>query len=628
MSTSTFPDVLPEERSSSVEAPAKPDLDAFVTAAAENLVAGRSLRFPIFDQQGCLLLAEGMTITQKFRDLLFQRSIQSVQIHADDLSRMTFQGQCKQEPQNVLLDEHLTKKLNEVVNSGLLFVVNSESALLNKMAHHGAENYDRNSFAERIQRNKETSIFLDNLMGNALQGKKINCGEVTRLTASYLTDITGDIDGTLASALDTIRKSTICDHCVGMALLGMALGVEMGLDAPNVRSIALAALTHDWGMARVPQEIREANRRLTDEEYYEISKHPIYTLRLLDGMCGVPPIVPLVCYQVHERPNGRGYPHGTTLERIHLMARILNVADMYNALISPRPYRPPLTPYAAMECLLRQAASGDSDPQAVRALLMVQSLFPIGSHVMLSNGSLARVLRRNGDKFTQPIVKILQDAEGKEVPEGAAGSVIDMSEENLTVTGTFPTPGTHAVGLSPEIMEIRWRSIGGRATPAAEKSDANLFALVNQPAPFPKVPNPGEALISLEDYSEKQKRLACWVLDMLDNSSELADRQYAATRMHERRSIRVVATVCLPNPETPILDAQSGLAFNVMTRDVSQGGLSFVHPSLMSQDNILIGLPVSNAEKKWFCAKIVRRREIADMKFWEYAVSFQQHLLI
>ncbi len=168
-------------------------------------------------------------------------------------------------------------------------------------------------------------------MRNALQGKRIDCGEVTRLTAGFLNDITGDVDATLASALDAVRQNTLADHSVKMTLLGMAMGVEMGLDPPNVRTLGLAALVHDWGMAQVPREIVAARRWMTEAEHYEIKRHPIHTMRLLERICGMSPVVSLIAYQVHERPNGSGYPQGRAGSRIHMMAAILGVADAYCA---------------------------------------------------------------------------------------------------------------------------------------------------------------------------------------------------------------------------------------------------------------------------------------------------------
>jgi hypothetical protein len=83
-------------------------------------------------------------------------------------------------------------------------------------------------------------------------------------------------------------------------------------------------------------------------------------------------------------------------------------------------------------------------------------LFPIGSYVILSDGCVARVIRRNGDKFTQPIVKILQDCDGNKVPDNSEKAVIDLSEAGLGVVKTIPAPGSNAISLSPQILN--WRA--------------------------------------------------------------------------------------------------------------------------------------------------------------------------
>jgi HD-GYP domain-containing protein (c-di-GMP phosphodiesterase class II) len=626
MSTEIAPEILPKDSSdtgaSSIGAPPSADL---VTARVDDLVVGRALRYPLYDEGGLLLLAEGMVFTQNFKRILDGRNVHTVQMHKEDFSRLTFSNEREQPAQNKHLDEAIVKNLEKIVDSGILFVVNSETALLSQITHHGCKSYHRDKFLERIDRNKETSVFVDNLMRNALHGKKINSGEVTRLAASYLDDITSDIDSTLASKLDAVKHSDISDHCVGMAILGMAMGVEMGMDALNVRTIAIAGLIHDWGMASVPQEIRDAPRALTEDEFIEVMKHPIYTQRMLERMCGVSMPVPLICYQVHERPNGRGYPQGRFGDRIHPMAKILAVADAYNALTSPRPYRPPLTPYAAIECILRQTAAGDFDPQTVRALLMVQSLFPIGSYVVLSDGSVARVLRRNGDKFAQPIVKIAQDSEGKNVPDDAETAVLDLSASGLEVVKSIPAPGSNAVHLTPEILHMGWRRLGGAESDAESANILRMIAAT--PAPGNAQDSYVEA-ISLEHYSEKQKYLASCAIDILEGSRKLTDIQYASQRTHPRAVVKSVVALQLINSQNPVLNIQSGRMFQAITYDLSQSGMSFVYPSQLPLVGILVGLRISDSEKAWFIGKILRNREIGDTGFWLHNVAFQQRLSV
>jgi HD-GYP domain-containing protein (c-di-GMP phosphodiesterase class II) len=597
--------------------------DKLVTAELEDLVVGRTIRHPIYNANGLLLLAEGGTLTTEFKRQLESRNVHTVRLHKDDLSRLTFSGSDEETTQNTILDEGLVKSLDKIVDSGIMFVVNSESALLNQITHHGCKSYHRENFLARIDRNKETSIFVDNLMRNALRGKKINSSEVTRLAASYLDDITNDMDSTLASKLDTIKQSQISDHCVGMAVLGMAMGVEMGMDAQNVRTISIAGLIHDWGMASVPQQILDSPRCLTEIEFYEIMKHPMYTLRMLDRMCGVTMPVPLICYQVHERPNGKGYPQGRPTERIHPMAKILAVADAYNALISPRPFRPPLTPYAAMECILRQTATGDFDPYVVRALLMVQSLFPLGSYVILSDGSVAKVLRRNGDKFTQPIVKIVQDSEGNDVPDDAETAVVDISTSGLEIVKSLPKPGSNAIQLSPEVLY--WRRDGG-ATGASDMGSSNFLQVLADTSGKPQ--SAPIEVISLEHYSEKQKRLATRAFDVLERSRKMTDIQYASMRKYPRTVVKKIVTLQPIDETNPFSNLESGIKFQAMTYDVSQGGVSFIYPDRLPMESILVGLPAPEDKMAWFFGKIVRNREIGDTGFWLYSVAFQQRATI
>jgi HD-GYP domain-containing protein (c-di-GMP phosphodiesterase class II) len=597
--------------------------DNLVSLNCDALIVGRTLRFPIFDDDGLLLLAEGMAITPEFREKLLDRNLGAIRVHPDEVSNISC-SEATDQMSYIAGDEELAKRLDEIIDSGFLTVVNSEPALMEQMTRHGTANYNLQKHIERVERNRESSVFVDNLMRNALHGRNIDVSQVTRLTASYMAEMTGDMDSSIASMVDTVRQDAISDHCVKMSLLGMALGVEMLLDAPNIRNLGLAGLVHDWGMVRVPPEIRNAERMLSETERYHITKHPMHTLRLLEKLAGVPGVVPVVAYQVHESPNGHGYPQGRTRDRIHIMARILSVADRYDALISPRPFRPPLTPYAAMECLLRQAAAGDVDPEVVRALLMVQSLFPIGSYVVLGDGSTARVLRRNANHFSHPIVRIVKDSQGKDVPENSALAIIDLKAAGLDVVQSLPNPGSNAVTLSPQILHM---------SDAVDNNDEEVFlrdALGSclAPASTGSAGSTYESVTSIENYSEAEKRRLFDALEILDNSAQLSNRIHSHKRNDSRVALRTIATICLPDPNNPIISAKSGRMFRVLTRDVSTRGLSFVCPDELPLERVLVGLNVKENVTKWFLSDILRARDIGDTGFWEHAVVFKQSVAL
>jgi hypothetical protein len=107
-------------------------------------------------------------------------------------------------------------------------------------------------------------------------------------------------------------------------------------------------------------------------------------------------------------------------------------------------------PYSAMELLLRKAKERSSCPDVVKALLRTLGLFPLNSMVLLSDGSVARVLRRNKDLYTQPIVQRVQGADGSPSDQSDLANIIDLSEGAVSVKQALPTPGKTEVALSDE----------------------------------------------------------------------------------------------------------------------------------------------------------------------------------
>ncbi len=425
---------------------------------AAEIIVGRELRRPIYDSKGLLLLVEGSVITARFKQLLNDRKIDNLQVHQDDAARITLRDTVVEDNTTVFgFDSELTKKLDALIESGSLFVANTGAAVRDRMVMHGLKGYDPQMRESLLEQHQAAGESLDNMMREAVQGGNFNASQITNVTAVSLAHLTADAEHVLSVAAEVRRDEVLSEHCLQMALLGMAIGIEMGLDEDNVRTIGLCGLVHDWGMIKVPERIRDAKRTLTDAEFLEIKKHSIYVLELLQGMAGIPSVVPLVCYQVHEKPNGAGYPRGRRGNAIHLFARVLQAADAYVGLTSPRPYRKPLMPYAAMECLLRLAGQNDFDPKTVRHLLNVLSLFPVGSFVNLTDASVARVLRPAGSNYTSPIVQIVQDHQGRPVDPSDESAIVDLTDSDLEIVQALPTPGRDEIALNPALI-VRARS--------------------------------------------------------------------------------------------------------------------------------------------------------------------------
>lgn len=441
--------------------PAPAPEPAGVTVDVSQLILGREIRFPIHDKNGVLLLREGSVITSAFKRKLESRHVAAVCVHQDDAGTIAFRGASMQPGaageagRPAQFDTAISQKLDAALAEGLPFVTNQGPAVRRSLVYHGDKAYDPVRRAELEEEQRRSGESLSDLMREAVRGGELNGAWVADTASKSLSELTADMDQVLSLSVEVQGDQQLAAHCVQMSTLGMALAIELGLNSENVCRVGVTGLVHDWGMLRVPAEIREAPRRLTAIEQLEIRKHPVYSLDLLEGSASLPSLVPMIAYQVHEKIDGTGYPRGRVERNIHLFARILHVADVYAALTSPRPWRPAYSPYAAMCSLL----SGDNvhgcDPLVIRALLRVKSLFPAGSYVTLTDSSVAQVLRANGDKYTEPIVQLVQDARGRSLHGTSEAVILDLSRSPLGVAEALPTPGRKEETKPPHFVRKR-----------------------------------------------------------------------------------------------------------------------------------------------------------------------------
>ena len=166
-----------------------------------------------------------------------------------------------------------------------------------------------------------------------------------------------------------IREPGITGHHKRVSNLGSAIARAMGLADDMAESIRIAGLVHDIGNMSVPSEILSKPGRLTEMEYNFVKLHPRSGYDILKET-GLPYPVAEIVLQHHERMNGSGYPQGLKGKEMLLEARILAVADVVEAMVSPRPYRPARGIDAALE-EIRKNKGTLYDAQVVDACLML-----------------------------------------------------------------------------------------------------------------------------------------------------------------------------------------------------------------------------------------------------------------
>jgi HD-GYP domain-containing protein (c-di-GMP phosphodiesterase class II) len=163
------------------------------------------------------------------------------------------------------------------------------------------------------------------------------------------------------------RDPSIREHSFRVGVYAARIGEVLGLPAIEVRLLQLGGWVHDVGKTRIRTQILVKRGPLEPEEWVAMRKHPTWGRRLVDSHTADPEIIGIVLHH-HERFDGKGYPAGLVGERIPLLARILAVADAYDAITSDRPYRRASGHRRAVREILAGAGTR-FDPGVVQAFL-------------------------------------------------------------------------------------------------------------------------------------------------------------------------------------------------------------------------------------------------------------------
>ncbi len=203
----------------------------------------------------------------------------------------------------------------------------------------------------------------------AVQGDRVSLGDVRAVVAS-LSALVAEADEPVLPLLHlSAREQYQPAHALNSALLCIVVAEELGLGGEERRECGVGGLLHDIGMVRLPTETL-VGEKFTSQDRARVRGHPLEGARMLlrqgDALDGAA----VACYEHHLRPDGNGYPRLSYPREPHLLSRVVAVCDAFDALLAPRPDRPPLNPAGALHELERNAVS-HFDPRVVAAFSAV-----------------------------------------------------------------------------------------------------------------------------------------------------------------------------------------------------------------------------------------------------------------
>lgn len=242
----------------------------------------------------------------------------------------------------------------------------------------------------------------------------LNQESITGIIENLMEEVMSHSDTLVSlSEIGGTDESTL-DHSVNTTIYAIYLGIELGYSRRDLLELAEGVLLHDVGKTMLNKQILFETRELTKEEFEYIKTH---TTRGYDVLRKIPHLserTRRIALNHHERLDGSGYPNGLRGKEIPEFSRIAAIVDVYDALTSDRCYRKAVSPFYALQILMRDSAY-KLDLNLTSKFIQNVAAYPNGTGVFLSDGSYGIVKKQNRSMPLRPVVRIIEDENGKAV---------------------------------------------------------------------------------------------------------------------------------------------------------------------------------------------------------------------
>lgn len=246
------------------------------------------------------------------------------------------------------------------------------------------------------------------------EGKMPDVAEASKAVETMVDGVLKDAGILLQLALIKSHDNYTVNHCVNVAIFSILLGTYLKWSKNDLIQLGIGALLHDIGKARIPRSILKKPGILNEHEFAVVKLHPDFGLELVAKEPGISDLVRSIIVQHHERCDGKGYPRGLKGNEICEAAKIVAIADVYDALTTNRVYRDAMLPHEAIEIIMVNSTDGHLEIDFVKTFLHNIAIYPVGSVVELTNGLTGRVIDFPPQLPMRPNIKLEKKVAGME----------------------------------------------------------------------------------------------------------------------------------------------------------------------------------------------------------------------
>lgn len=198
-------------------------------------------------------------------------------------------------------------------------------------------------------------------------------------------------------------------HSVNVAVMSTVIGLNLGYNKNTLKELSISAMLHDVGKLMLDSTILNKPGSLTKEEYDHIKQHPQMAFNFLRQRMDISSKIRAGVLSHHENEDGSGYPNGFSKDEIYIYAKIIHVADVFDALTSKRPYKLPYARCEAVEYLMGSCGRL-FNREIVEAFIGAVTVYPLGTEVRLSDGREG-IVAANRNNPLRPVIRLLNGEE-------------------------------------------------------------------------------------------------------------------------------------------------------------------------------------------------------------------------
>ncbi len=251
---------------------------------------------------------------------------------------------------------------------------------------------------------KDNVNAIKNILHDISDGKPIDTKRIDQASDSIIFRINENRD--IVNCINEMRDADqyLYTHSVNVALLSMLIGKWLKFDYYKIKALVNSALLHDIGKSKISAEILNKPGPLDESEFNEMRKHSAYGFKIAENIQNISDGELKGILLHHEREDGSGYPFGLRGSSIHVFAKIIAVADVYDAMTSNRCYKEKESPFEVIEYMEKQCFNV-LDYKIVNLFLKNIASYYIGDFIKLSTGSIGEIVHINPYNVSRPIVR-------------------------------------------------------------------------------------------------------------------------------------------------------------------------------------------------------------------------------